>query len=110
MTKTQVHALEIKVAVIQNDIVTLKDDTKSVKGLLRWFLLLTVAILGLVGFNTWDSSGDRKVQNVLNMTIEEALKHNSEVIGDMAAQGIEKGWYKPTSDTYRSPDTKKGDI
>jgi len=94
--------LEIDVAVIKTNIESLKDDTKSVKNLLKWFIVLSLTILALVSANIWSSSGSRKVQELHNKNMQEILIHNSTVIGDMAKQGIEHGWYKPSKEAYRN--------
>ena len=98
MTKAQVDELKIKVAVIQNDIGTLKNDTKSVKNLLKWFVVLSVMIMGVVTTNIIMNTGDKKVMKSI-------VEHNSKVVGDMAAQGIKNGWYEPTEETYRNGTT-----
>jgi hypothetical protein len=100
MTKAQINDLETKVAVIQNDVNTLKEDTKSVKGLLKWFIVLSVTIIGLVVANLITGYGDKKTMQVI-------LNHNSLIIEDMAVQGIQNGWYKPKTIIYRGNEETK---
>jgi hypothetical protein len=110
MTKTQITQLEIDVAVMKNDIDFLKDNTKSIKNLLKWFIVLSLGILSIVAVNLWSSAGERKVQKLINKDIKEVIRHNSEIIGDLAQQGIEKGWYNPSKETYRNAnDTNKNE-
>jgi len=95
MTDKKVNQLEIDVAVIKNDMGTLKQDTKSVKALLRWFIGLSLSLMILVIGVLISSAGEKKL-------MQKTLIHNSDVIGDIAAQGIEAGWYKPNKETYRN--------
>jgi hypothetical protein len=94
MTREKVHELEIKVAVIETKVDTIQLDITGVKSLLKWFMVLSIMIIGLFAVNFITSYGDDKL-------IKETVIHNSKVIGEMAAQAIEQGLYKPSEDVYR---------
>ena len=98
MTKEKVEQLEIDVATIKTEVLNLKEQTESVKSLLKWFIGIGFSILALVIIQLISSSGDRKV-------MKSSIEHNNAIIRDMASQGIEKGWYKPTELVFR--ETKK---
>lgn len=74
---------------------TLKKEVSSLKSLLKWFIVLSISVLGVVVQNSWANAGFRKVIQQQTITMKEAIDHNSKIIEDMATQGIEKGWYKP---------------
>lgn len=100
MTTEKVNQLEIDVAVIKTDMGTLKQDTKSVKSLLKWFIVLTSGLIILVVGILINSAGEKKL-------MQKTLMHNSMVIGDLASQGVDAGWYKPDKEVYRNGKEEK---
>ena len=86
MTKEKIQQLDSDVsdmkrdiAVINTNIGIMKEDSKSTKSLLKWFILVGLTILTLVVVQIWSSAGDKKYMMLI-------LDHNSQVIGDMAKQ------------------------
>ena len=100
MTKEKIHQLETDVAVIKNNMHTLKQDANSVKSLLRWFIVISASILVSIAVNIWSVAGHRRVQSILTENIRTTSNHNSKVINDIVTQGIENGCYKPSKNMY----------
>jgi hypothetical protein len=88
MTKTQISNLEIKVDYLQTEV-------KDTKILLKWFIALGVVIMIGISQIAISNIGFKKVLLEKNASMKYLVDQNSMVIGDMARQAIEKGWYKP---------------